>query len=113
MKCFLCEQDREEGAWTAVRWLCAECLARPRHRYYYLNRPPCYGCQPEGFIDREAWMPSKKLPEGGHWARGQWAFGWVDYAEPLTPKQIHDYELLAADAEEDERYRAWLFGRPE
>lgn len=72
-------------------------------RYYYLSRPGAYGHQPDGFTDRNTFMPSKATPE----AEGRHTFGWVEYAEPLTFEAIDKWGFWPADPVERARYAFW------
>lgn len=63
------------------------------HRYYYSHRPPSIGTQPDGFINSESWMPMKTT------SHGRMAFGWVEYDRPLTPEELHNYELFEDEPE--------------
>jgi len=72
------------------------------HRYYYLNRPPSIGCQPDGFVNREAWSPKQTIP-GTEWT----AHGWVEYPEPLEPYQVWKWEFRPADDAELDEYLDW------
>ena len=101
MRCWLCKQDFDgEPNWTNCRLLCPKCFDKPRHRYYYLNRPPNIGCQPDGFMDREAWMP-------GHIVSGRNCLGWVEYPEPLEPEQVWKWEFMPADDAEYDAFWDW------
>jgi hypothetical protein len=76
------------------------------HRYFYLNRPPAYAHQPDGFTARDGGLPSKD------WTcdRGVvHAFGWVEYAQPLTFDEIANWEFTPADSIEWAHYAFWLF----
>ena len=99
MRCWSCKKEGvEEIHWTNVRPLCKECYDKPRHRYYYLNRPPAIGCQPDGFIDRESWMPAKPQLLIGK-GRDPWhVLGWVEYPEPLAAELVWKWELWPHEA---------------
>lgn len=105
MRCKGCYQDKDydEGGWASCAWLCEECKDRPRYRYYLLNRPPGIGCQPDGFVDRETWLPSRKIPDGDYWH----ALGWVEYLRPLSMEEVWKKELRPADPEEWKAYLEW------
>ena len=106
MNCWLCKNEiKGEPLWTNCRMLCQSCYDKPRHRYYYLNRPPSIGCQPDGFVDREAWMPARTHPVVGGGTRH--FLGWVEYPTPLEPEQVWKWELLPRTAWETERYFQW------
>ena len=104
LKCHLCGQELkdDEGKWTTVEFTCQACYDRPRHRYYYLNRPPGLWCQKDGFIDREVWWPARVIPDT-EW----YALGWVDYPFQLSCEDIWKWELRPADEIELEAYREW------
>jgi len=106
LNCWLCKEDFEgEPNWTNCRLLCPTCYAKPRYRYFYINRPPGIGCQPEGFVDREMWMPAKPQLLIG---RGEWnVLGWVEYPEPLDQEQIWLKELYPRNAWEVSLYLDW------
>lgn len=61
-------------------------------RYYLTQRPPSPGAFP-GKPVRVVSFDSKKHVE----AIGCRAWGWVEYDEPLTEKQVSDYELVGSD----------------
>jgi len=86
--------------------LCPSCAEKPHFRYYYLNRPPGIGCQPDGFVDRKTWMPGRVLNFGQR-EMVYHALGWVEYLEPLDPEQVWKWELWPHDDGEYEQYRAW------
>lgn len=56
------------------------------YHYLYLRRPPGVGCQPDGWISREGWLPTERKD-------GEVSFGVVVYAEPLDPEDIQRFEL--------------------
>lgn len=72
------------------------------HKYYYRNRPPGIGCQPDGFDPdtREAWRPRKDV-------NGIPYHGEVSYPEPLSPEDLYRYELRPADLVECAEYIFW------
>ena len=74
--------------------------------YYYRNRPPGIGCQPDGFdlYTREYWCPRKEID-------GVPYHGVVSYPTPLTPEQIWQYELRPADLVEYAEFIFWEDGR--
>jgi len=74
--------------------------------YYYRNRPPGISCQPDGFDPdtREYWQPRRKVNEIPY-------HGAVSYPQPLTPKQIWQYELRPADLVEYAEFIFWEDGR--
>lgn len=74
------------------------------YRYYLVNRPPDIGCQPEGFIGREVWMPARPIPEADTWR----ALGWVEYDHKLSMSEIYKYELFPADRRGCALYKIWL-----
>lgn len=59
------------------------------YRYYMTQRPPSPGAQPKG---------STNLVIYDTKTEGAW--GYVEYREPLTEKQITDYELEESDSNE-------------
>lgn len=73
------------------------------HVYFYLNRPPGPGCQPDGFTSKETWLP-KQFPQ--EFPRGAW--GLVAYQKPLNFVQIDSYDLLPQNLLEKAVYVAWL-----
>lgn len=103
MRCHLCGQElkNEDGEWTNVAFTCRPCFDKPRHRYYYLNRPPGIGCQKDGFVDRECWMPARVINVGRN------ALGWVDYPFRLDFEDIWKWELWPDDTDELESYCEW------
>ena len=72
------------------------------YKYYYLSRPPGIGCQPSGFIEKEAWTPKQYPPE---FPRGAW--GWVEYEERLLMRDSWRSDLFPVDPVEQLCYRAW------
>ena len=60
--------------------------------YYYRNRPPGIGCQPDGFDPdaRETWFPRKEV-------NGVPYFGKVSYPEPLSCEDLYRYKLRPVD----------------
>lgn len=62
------------------------------HRYYTLYRPPSPGAVPKGFTDANVFGERTYIKEIGHAA-----WGTVDYKEPLSQKDISDYELAPAN----------------
>jgi len=76
--------------------------------YYYRNRPPGIGCQPDGFTRREDYY-------GAAQGRNTRYHGEVEYPEALTHEQVYKYELVPADTLEaalfDLREKGdWLIG---
>ena len=69
------QRDREEAA--ALR------------RYYLTQRPPQIGAYPKG-AKKVVALGERRRVDGC--ARSVW--GWVEFEEPLTPKQVDDYELI-------------------
>lgn len=63
-----------------------------RYRYYTLCRPPMPGAVPAGFIDYDDFDERKFVP-----AIEKFAWGWVEYALPLSPQQEEMYELAHDD----------------
>jgi len=72
------------------------------HEYYYRNRPPGIGCQPDGFDPdtREWWRPRKDV-------NGISYHGKVSYSEPLSPWDIYRFELRPVDLVEYAEYIFW------
>ena len=61
----------------------------PRWMYGMVNRPPCYGCQPDGRIvgaDRPNDHPDPRVHHRT-----------ISYPRPLTADEIYRYELLPID----------------
>ena len=52
------------------------------YRYYMTQRPPGPGAQPRGSINIVAYD-----------AKTDGAWGYIEYKEPLTDKQVENYEL--------------------
>lgn len=103
LRCDSCGHDFEgDPVWTNCCKLCPTCAEAPKHRYYYLNRPPGTGCQPPGFSNRESWFPMQNIP-GTEW----YAYGWVEYVRQPGFYSIWQYELRPADPDELEKYWAW------
>lgn len=71
-------------------------------KYFYRNRPPGIGCQPEGFTETQAWVP---MQHPDQFPRG--AFGYVIYSTPLPVNQVWRYDLFPADPLEKALYMAW------
>lgn len=69
-------------------------MTEERHEYLYQNRPPGIGCQPEGSIDREAWLPARHHESGGP---ARHFLGGVTYARKLDYSEIRRYELWPVD----------------
>ena len=61
------------------------------YRYYCIMRPPMIGGLPYGrtLQNAEAFDERCYIPE-----IDRMAWGWVEYAEELTPREISDYELI-------------------
>ena len=66
------------------------------YRYYLTQRGPGPGCQPSGAAKVEDFGTKKHVKEIG-WK----AWGYVEYAIPLTTRQIEDYELIEEPKEAD------------
>lgn len=60
------------------------------YRYYLTQRPPSIGTYPEGAVEVEG-FDHREMTEYGFRA-----WGWAEYPEPLTDKQIADFELREA-----------------
>ena len=78
-------------------------------RYLYTSRPPSIGCQPDGFTNREVWIPSHEV-DGRHY------LGVAEYDKPLDFKDIRAYELMPEEKGERLVYMAlraelewWVF----
>jgi len=54
--------------------------------YLYSSRPPGIGCQPDGWVDRETWLPAREV-------NGRHHFGKVEYNVALSFEAIRRYEL--------------------
>jgi hypothetical protein len=80
--------------------------AMSKHLYYYLNRPPGIGCQPDGWTETETWMPAQPIP--GQETRH--ALGWVKYPEPLDHLRAWRFDLHPADPVELAHYAFWMAG---
>ena len=61
------------------------------NRYYLTQRPPAPGTFPGKPVNMKAFDSREHVEE-----IGRPAWGWVEYEEPLTEKQIADYELVKA-----------------
>jgi hypothetical protein len=59
------------------------------NRYYLTQRPPAPGTFPGKPVNMKAFDSREHVEE-----IGRPAWGWVEYEEPLTEKQIADYELV-------------------
>jgi hypothetical protein len=77
------------------------------NEYYYINRPPGIGCQPDGFdIDtRETWMPRRRVGD-------RYFLGTVSYPEPLDPEDVWQYELYPVDPVERAECTFWCTHDP-
>lgn len=77
------------------------------HEYYYRNRPPGIGCQPDGFDPgtRESWVPRKDV-------NGIPYHGKVSYPEPLDHEDLYRYELRPVNLVEYAEYVFWQHGDP-
>lgn len=69
--------------------------------YLFRNRPPGIGCQPDGWVNRETWMPAKEIQD-------RFFLGQVEYAEPLPFEQVKRYELWPESELERAEYVFWL-----
>ena len=59
------------------------------YHYYLTQRPPSIGTYPrEGVVAVEAYDGKKVVAD-----IGRMAWGKVTYAEPLTERQVYDFEL--------------------
>ena len=56
------------------------------YRYYWTRRGIAPGCQPSGFV-------SFADVDNGKLTNGRRCYGYIDYKEPLTDRQVKDYEL--------------------
>ena len=72
--------------------------------YLMTSRPPGIGCQPDGWIERETWLPA-------HEVDGRYFLGRVVYPERLSPEQVYRYELWPED--EVERAKLIFAREPE
>lgn len=66
------------------------------YRYYCILRPPMIGRLPFGrvLMEAEHFDDRKYVSE-----IDRMAWGWVEYAEPLTPAEIREYDLISAPVE--------------
>jgi len=71
--------------------------------YFYRNRPPSIGCQPDGWTGREEWLPAHEI-DGRHF------LGQVEYADPLPFEQVQRYELWPESELERAEYTFWREG---
>jgi len=65
--------------------------------YLYRKRPPGIGCQPDGWIEREAWHPPREHPSGNE---GQHFWGIIEYPEKLPISEIIRWDFWPVDATE-------------
>lgn len=67
------------------------------YRYYCILRPPMISGIPIGRIlmDAESFDDRRYVPD-----IDRMAWGWVEYATPLTPAEISEYDLISAPREE-------------
>lgn len=64
------------------------------YRYYSENRPVSMGTYPKAAGNKP--VEFDNFPEGRKQvARGGWAWGWLDYCEPLSQADVDLYELFA------------------
>ena len=75
-------------------------------KYLYRSRPPSIGCQPEGFTNRETWLPGRQHPSGD----GRYFLGLVGYPQPLPFEEVYRYELWPVDEVERAEMTFWLEG---
>lgn len=68
------------------------------YRYYCIARPPELCGLPYGRVLMEAkrFDGRRYVPE-----IDRMAWGWVEYAEPLTPMEISKYDLISAPREDE------------
>lgn len=66
------------------------------YRYYCILRPPMIGALPFGrvLMEAEGFGERRYVPE-----IDRMSWGWVEYAEPLTPAEISEYDLISAPVE--------------
>lgn len=64
------------------------------YRYYCPMRPPALGGIPSG-TGVICYYGEQRYVD----AIGCTAWGYVEYARPLTPKEVYDYELVLAPGE--------------
>jgi len=100
--CISCKSDKGQWQDEDKNPKCDECRAKPRVRYYMLNRPPGFATIPDGWIEYDVWMPSRTIP-GSTWN----ALGWVEFTAPLAPEQVWKWELYCADDDERLAYQEW------
>lgn len=68
------------------------------NRYYCIMRPPAPGAIPTGAHKIVIYDERMYVPE-----IDRMAWGWVEYAEPLTPAEISEYELISAPREDERK----------
>jgi hypothetical protein len=79
------------------------------HKYFYLSRPPSYAHQPDGFSNRDGGCPSRNWPTAAVGNGGKiWAFGWVEYPEPLTFETCFKWDLRPDNQIECAHYDFWI-----
>lgn len=73
-------------------------------KYFYINRPAGYGCQPDGFSRYEAWIPAREVVGLGYRS----FLGEVEYPIRLAAVDVWKYDLIPADPVERAKYNLWL-----
>ena len=77
------------------------------YKYFYRNRPPGIGCQPDGWSAREGGLPKDYWKDSA--GETVYAFGWVEYSEPLTFEQAWLKDLLPDEHVERANYSIWAY----
>lgn len=62
------------------------------YRYYCLYRPPGPGAIPRGAVHVEDFTEDTYLPQ-----IEMTAWGFAEYEQPLTERQVKDYELIGPE----------------
>lgn len=68
-----------------------------RYRYYLLLRPAMPGAMPTKNLDRIKNFDRRQFDE----AAGREVWGYVEYTEPLSDKDVRDYDLMDGGAFDD------------
>ena len=82
------------------------------YRYYHIIRPPMISCQPDGFTDKgflEGASTFGKVAVTLASGATYEAFGWAEYAEPLTFEQCFHFDLMPNDPMEWAKFQVWLY----
>lgn len=59
------------------------------YRYYSKNRPVSIGTYPR----KDTFLRMENFDTKQHIREGLWAWGYIEYSEPLTIAEIENYEL--------------------